>query len=216
MLALRRRFCYLFIVCSKEARMRIALMPGTANVVRFPVEQRAKPSLDLLYDIAPDSREVSLVAEAFGLEEAPLEIRHDADCEMAERIRICQWPETVPERNAALGELLKPLVERAVAACREAASAAVRSDDAAERFVNAQSRGGYWLLPLEDESTLRANEAARLLIEAHAASEAAFGAARAIRLAKAREAWRPFNLEEEANSLFFGSGDRRLGSVGEK
>ena len=66
--------------------MRIALMAGTTNVLRFPVEQRAKPSLDLLRDIAPDLREISLVAEAFGLDEPSGGIRDEADRKTAERI----------------------------------------------------------------------------------------------------------------------------------
>ena len=39
--------------------MRIELTPGMTNVVRFPIERRAKPSMDLVRDIAPDSREKS-------------------------------------------------------------------------------------------------------------------------------------------------------------
>ena len=49
--------------------MRIELTPGMTNVVRFPIERRAKPSMDLVRDIAPDSREVSLVIELFGFDD---------------------------------------------------------------------------------------------------------------------------------------------------
>lgn len=59
--------------------MRIELSPGCSNVIRFPVEERAKPSLDLLRDIVPDLREICLVAEAFGLEEPAFDIRGEAD-----------------------------------------------------------------------------------------------------------------------------------------
>jgi hypothetical protein len=48
--------------------MRIELLPGLTNVIRFPVERRARPTLDLLREIAPDPREVGNVAEAFGLD----------------------------------------------------------------------------------------------------------------------------------------------------
>jgi len=44
--------------------MRIELTPGCSNVIRFPVEERAKPSLDLLRDIAPLSADLSAVASA--------------------------------------------------------------------------------------------------------------------------------------------------------
>ena len=46
--------------------MRVELVPGMTNVVRFPVEFRVKPSLDLLREIAPDSREVDQVVDAWG------------------------------------------------------------------------------------------------------------------------------------------------------
>ena len=46
--------------------MRYETMTLGSNVIRFPVELRAKPSIDLLIEVAPDSREVELIAEAFG------------------------------------------------------------------------------------------------------------------------------------------------------
>ena len=66
--------------------MRWELLPGSSNVYRFPVELVAKPTADLLRSVAPDVREVSLVAEAFGLEEPPTEVRNGSDRAMAERI----------------------------------------------------------------------------------------------------------------------------------
>lgn len=36
--------------------MHIDSLPGTTNVVRFPVERRMSPTLDLLRGIAPDPR----------------------------------------------------------------------------------------------------------------------------------------------------------------
>ena len=48
--------------------MRVELLPGMTNVVRFPVERRARPTLELLRGIAPDVREVLNLAEAFGME----------------------------------------------------------------------------------------------------------------------------------------------------
>ncbi|MBV8287543.1 MAG: hypothetical protein JOZ35_11535 [Hyphomicrobiales bacterium] len=59
--------------------MRWELMPATRNVVRFPVELMAKPTSDLLRSVAPDVREVSLVAESFGLDEPPMEVRNASD-----------------------------------------------------------------------------------------------------------------------------------------
>ena len=40
--------------------MRYETMSLGSNVIRFPVELRAKPSIDLLIEVAPDSREARL------------------------------------------------------------------------------------------------------------------------------------------------------------
>ena len=48
--------------------MNIELLPGLTNVIRFPLEERARPSCELLREIEPDIREVMSVAEAFGLD----------------------------------------------------------------------------------------------------------------------------------------------------
>jgi hypothetical protein len=126
---------------------------GTSNVVRFPVELVARPTSDLLRGVAPDVREVSLVAESFGLDQPPMEVRNASDRAMAERIAptTC-WPEDARAKRAAIEAMLKPLVERALRMCREAREAGLRSDDAAEKFVSAELEGGYWLKPLKDAS----------------------------------------------------------------
>ncbi len=77
--------------------MRIELTPGMTNVVRFPIERRAKPSLEVMRDIAPDSREVSLVIEAFGFEDCIDHIRDEADQDIAEYIASNVRPD--PGRN---------------------------------------------------------------------------------------------------------------------
>ena len=48
--------------------MRYETLTLGGNVIRFPAQFRAKPSIDLLIDVAPDLREVELIAEAFGLD----------------------------------------------------------------------------------------------------------------------------------------------------
>jgi hypothetical protein len=50
--------------------MRIEILAGTANVVRFPVERLVRPTLDLMREIAPDVREVLLIATYIRVEEA--------------------------------------------------------------------------------------------------------------------------------------------------
>jgi Arc/MetJ family transcription regulator len=128
---------------------------------------------------------------------------------MAERIAATTcWPEDARTKRAALEAMLKPLVERAVRMCREAREAGLRSDEAAEKFVSAELEGGYWLRPLKDASDYWAVESARRLIEAYAAAEEALGAERAVGFATRGEAWRLFDLQEEAEVLFFGAARR--------
>ena len=62
--------------------MRIELLTGTTNVMRFPVERRARPTLDLLREIEPDVREVLQVAESFQLPLPGAELRDAVDEEV--------------------------------------------------------------------------------------------------------------------------------------
>ena len=182
---------------------------GGGNIFRFPVELVARPTTDLLRSLAPDSRQVSLVAEAFGLDEPSIELRQEADSAMAERIALTTcWPEEKNAKRSALEKMLKPLVERAVRLCREAREAGKRSDEAAGKFVTAQLAGGYWLQPLEETSDARALAWASSLIEAHAASQEALGAERAVSMAIRGEAWRPFDVREDADIVLLGAARR--------
>ena len=123
--------------------MRYETMTLGSNVIRFPVELRAKPSIDLLIEVAPDSREVELIAEAFGFDAPDPDGRSKADRAMAETIAKTDLPADPKERRAALNAMLKPLVDRAVAACGEARQAALRSDEAGGKLASAQIEGGY-------------------------------------------------------------------------
>src|SRR6186997_393202 len=95
-------------------------MAGPTNVVRFPVERRTRPSLELLYEIAPSAWDILALAEACGLEQPDPEVRNVADRAMAEHILNHVDPRPGPARKAALRDLLKPVIETAVLACREA------------------------------------------------------------------------------------------------
>ena len=96
--------------------MRIELLPGLTNVIRFPVERRAPPTLDLLRGIAPDPREVGCAIEAFGLDDPTVGLRDAVDASTAEHI-LNQVPgEPGQVRLAALDALLSPLLAQAVTA----------------------------------------------------------------------------------------------------
>jgi hypothetical protein len=133
-----------------ELSMRYETLTLGGNVIRFPVELRAKPSIDLLIDVAPDLREVELIAEAFGFDAPDPEGRAKADGAMADRIAAMDLPVDRQERWATLNAILKPLVDRAVAACAQARQAWLRSDADNEKFAKAQMEGGYWLAPLKE------------------------------------------------------------------
>jgi hypothetical protein len=142
--------------------MRYETITLGSNVIRFPVELRAKPSIDLLIEVAPESRAVELIAEAFGFDPPDPDGRSKADRAMAETIAKTALPADPKERQAALNAMLKPLVDRAVAACGEARQTALRSDEAGAKLASAQIEGGYWLAPREDAANHWAVESARL------------------------------------------------------
>jgi hypothetical protein len=181
--------------------MRYESLTLGGNVIRFPIEMRAKPSIDLLIEIAPDMREVELIAEAFGFDVPDPEGRDNADRAMGERIAAMALPADRHGRREVLDAILKPIVDRAVAACGEARQAALRADEAGAKYASAQIEGGYWLAPLEETADHWAVESARLQLIAHTAAQAAHGASRAIACAARGEAWRPPNVDEDLTAL---------------
>ena len=180
--------------------MRVELLPGMTNVVRFPVERRALPTLELLRGIAPDVREVLNVAEAFGLERPVPDLRERADAVSAEHIA-----NQVPAGGAGevmLGELLEPIVAGAIASCREAHDAWLEAAAEEEVLVRAQQAEHFSIEPLQERAAALARRAAERLVVAHMRTEEAEGVARAVGLARSGEAWRPRNVHREAEELF--------------
>lgn len=140
--------------------MRYETLTLGGNVIRFPVEARAKPSIGLLTEVAPDSREVGLIVEAFGFDDPDWNARDNAGRAMAERIATMALPTDPQERRTILNALLQPVVDQAVAACTEARQASLRSDEAGARHAGAQSEGGYWIAPLREAADYWAVESA--------------------------------------------------------
>ena len=120
--------------------MRVELLPGMTNVVRFPVERRARPTLELLRGIVPDVREVLNLAEAFGREMPLLDLRERVDAATAEHIAN-QVPAGGAERETMLSELLEPVVAGAIASCREAHDARAAAAAAEQTLRRAHGPG---------------------------------------------------------------------------
>ena len=183
--------------------MRIELMTDGSNVVRFPVERRAQPTMQLLREIAPDVREVLYLSESFDIAFPALDLRQQTDRRIADYILNHVRPEPGTQRRDELEALMAPLVRRAVQGCRLAHDAALAATEAQQRLVSAQTSGGYWLAPLEERAEMLTTKAAWCLVEAHGWAEEAEGAARAIGMALRGESWVPFDLHAEADQLFF-------------
>ena len=173
--------------------MHIELLPSLENMVRFPIERRARPTLELLREIAPDSREVSLTALAFGLEEPPFDLRHVVDCQTAEHI-LNQVPYEPGEvRTAMLKGMLEPLVLAAVETCRVSHDTSCNLVATQERLLAVESSGSLWTEKLGERADALSVRSAELLIEAHLRYEEVEGAARAVQGALRGEPWTPYD-----------------------
>ncbi|MBB4200881.1 hypothetical protein CCR94_00940 [Rhodoblastus sphagnicola] len=173
-----------------------------SNVIRFPVELVATPTMEVLRALAPDAREVSLIAEAFALDEPDWNIRDRADAEMAANVATRrEWPTDAAEKRAALEAMLEPFVKEAVRLCRKSREDGRRSDEAAGKLVAAQTEGGYWLDALENVSEARSFAWANGMIEAYEAAQEALGADRAIGMAMRGERWMPVDHDKDVEIL---------------
>jgi hypothetical protein len=189
--------------------VRIELLPGTTNVVRFPVELRAFPTLDLLREIAPDLREVLLIAEAFGLETPAPDLRDRVDAATAEYI-LNQFGGGGAPPAGALAALLDPVVAKAIAACRVAYDQAADAAEARQVLLAARAAGQVRIEQMTERTEALALRAAHLFVAAMVAVEEAEGVARAVGLMRRGEPWTPRNLRDDEAALF-GEAARRIG-----
>jgi len=182
--------------------VNVEMLPGLDNVVRFPIELRVAPSMEVIYEIEPDCREVFRVAESFKVELPDPDLANQVDAETAIYIAEQILPLTPSEQKAALGELLDPVVRRAVHACRFMDRVSKQSVQAELALLQAQTDGGCYHLPsLEEKANALSNQAAELLILAYARCREAHGAQRAISLAQRGETWTPYSAKETTEWL---------------
>jgi hypothetical protein len=180
--------------------MRVELLPGLENVVRFPVERRRPPTLGLLREIAPDVREVSAYAEGFFLDMPPLDLRHQVDAETARHIAEQFGAGAVSA--SALDEFLAPVLAGAIAACREVHDKSQELVAAQQALLRAQTAGHFWIDPLRERADELTRRVVELLIMAYTRAEQAEGVARAVAFARRGEAWVPWDIRAEEEALF--------------
>ena len=181
--------------------MNIELLPGLTNVVRFPIELRAAPSMEVLYEIEPDSREVSLIAESYMLEMPEPDLFDQVDQETALYIALHVLSLAPAEQKTALAALLDPVVTLAVAACRDADRTSKRLVKAEAELLYARTEGAYATGLLEEDANALSQQAAELLILAHRRCVEAHGVNRAVGKARRGETWTPNNLVENTEWL---------------
>ena len=180
--------------------MRIETLPGTTNVLRFPTERRARPTLELLRMIKPDVRELLAVAETFDLAVPGTNRRDHVDAETARYI-VEQYADGGATLKGGLEALLEPVVATAIGACRAANDLAVDAADAQDELLRAETDGHFWIEPLRERAQALTLKTAELLIEAYTRSEEAEGVARAVRLAGRGVPWTPRNCRADEEAL---------------
>ena len=89
--------------------MTYEVLDGTTNVVRFPIEERARPSIELMRDIRPDVRVLLANAETFGFEAPSPVLRSLADRETACHIETSMSQGELPSAEF-VADLVEPLV----------------------------------------------------------------------------------------------------------
>ena len=187
--------------------MHIELLPGLDNVIRFPVERRARPTLALLRGMAPDSREVSLVALGFGLEEPGHDLRDTVDRQTAEYILNEVPPEPDASRSTMLQGMLDGAVTEAVEACRVSHDASLAMVAMQRRALDAQTGGNLWANQLGERADAQSLRSAELLVAAHTRCLEAEGVARAVECAMRGEPWTPYDPRDISDWLVSGAPD---------
>lgn len=187
--------------------MRVETLPGSNNVVRFPVERRATP--ERLRAITPDPREVGVLADTYEID-LPIGLEEETDRATAEHI-VNSVPAAGPERAAMLREMQDHAVKAAIGAI-ETAHAQASTAAAAWQAAKAAGPGaGYRLLGLEERAAELSRRAAAALVAAYARSQEAVGVVRAVDLARRDEPWTPRDYEAETDALIAMGQARHVG-----
>jgi hypothetical protein len=181
--------------------MATELLPRTTNVVRFPIEERGRPTLELMRMHSPDVRTLDMLAEAYGLELPASDFRDRVDTEAAEYILNHVDAEVGARRSEELRSMLDPLVMTAVETARVARRAWSVVGEGRRQLAQARRQGGYWLQALEERLNDQERQAAEATIEAHLRAEEAESVARAVSLARHGEVWKQRSPAADMDAL---------------
>lgn len=173
--------------------MELDVLPGATNVVRFPVELRAMPSLEILRLLACARDDAIQMADLYGLD-VEWNMRDRVGAEVhGEASRLCRTGSQdldMAARVAALESLLAPLLADGVALCRAALEVSGRAEAARRRLGGVPVRS--WLHEeLRDRADALTGAAMAASVDAYHAVEEVEGVARALALVRAGEAWSP-------------------------
>lgn len=174
-----------------------------ADAERDPSASGVRVELRLLERAAPATRSLELLALAFGLAPPPAGVRGAAADVMAELIGEQELPRCPRGRRGALDGLLQPVVDAAVAACREANDEHRQATAAFQRLRDARRSGNdrRMLGALEAGAERLLARAAELLIVAHLRCEEAKGAARAVGRARRSRPSQPPDQRPQADPV---------------
>lgn len=182
--------------------MATELLSGTRNVFRFPTEERARPTLELMRDLAPDLRSVDMLAAAYGLELPDAGFRDRVDEEAATHIANSIEQRPGAARTAQLRTLLDPVVAVAVDAARASRRAWGAVGEGRRQLAQGRrDAGAAWVAQLEARLQAQELQAAEATVEAHLRAEEAEGVARAVALAMSGETWAPRSTRAELDAL---------------
>ncbi len=166
------------------------------NLVRFPVEKRARASYEMMCDLAPDSRMIPHLVEALEVEDFDPDLRDAADRGMAQNLAAMVVPEGDAARRHFFTALREEVLTPAIAAGIEAKRLADDAYRASRMAIDAQQKEELNSFALGRRANHFLNASARAALEAHRLCEIARGQCRALTLVEMHEPWVPFDAQE--------------------
>jgi hypothetical protein len=166
------------------------------NAVRFPVEHRARPSFEMMCDLAPDQQMIPTLVEAMNVQDYDPDLRDHADRDMAEYLATLSLPSDPDARGNLLDRLSQQALRPAILACVEAKRTADETYRACRTAIDAREADPRNSSAFAYRANIFANVSARAALDAHRLCEIATGKYRAITLAAMNERWTPFNTHD--------------------